>query len=457
MLFRKIYIIVLLTFIYTFSTNGIFAQEVQESKLPVVVALELERKGKFLIEPGNNDYEILRRIGREINKEISADKNKINAAILFDASKIGTKNALQTITEENLSNNQKEETLELLTRHNTHFLEIEKTLPADKEAILAKGVLESDRVKKIIDEILKKNTEKIGEEEKKKITQSIYPVLDNCDYVLSFLSMSNKGIFIKGKMVSEINKIKDIDTGKITISDYVNEKALIYFIQNHGKTDIDKTYEDLKLIPQTSIIENALKAADLDFKKDILSNSSEESIIYLNLEPSGDGSLPDFRMVSPVPDIKALRAILPKLKQFCIQMGLYAEVKEDDIPYPAVKISFLMLKNYAVYLGLVDDFLVITTGYNNIKDEMAHIVSIKKKKATELKNPLGKYIRYGKIRTKDFNMQIQRLLASPLLQNQGIPPIPNLNFLDDVKDVTFSLEVNESDAQINLEIPIAKK
>ena len=116
-----------------------------------------------------------------------------------------------------------------------------------------------------------------------------------------------------------------------------------------------------------------------------------------------------------------------------------------------------MLKNYAVYLGLVDDFLVITTGYNNIKNEMAHIVSIKKKKSTELKNPLGKYVRYGKIRTKDFNMQIQRLLASPLLQNQGIPPIPNLNFLDDVKDVTFSLEVNESDAQINLEIPIAKK
>ncbi len=408
-------------------------------------------------EPGNNDYEILRRLGREINKEFSINKTKSNAAVLFDAAKIGSKNFLQTTTEENLTNAQKESTKELILRHNSQFSEIEKDLSIDKESIIAKGVLESDRVKKIIDEILKKNTEKIGEEEKKKITQSIYPVLDNCDYVLSFLSMSNKGIFIKGKMVSEINKIKDIDTGKITISDYVNEKALIYFIQNHGKTDVDKTYEDLKLIPQTSIIENALKAADLDFKKDILSNSSEESIIYLNLEPSGDGSLPDFRMVSPVPDIKALRAILPKLKQFCIQMGLYAEVKEDDIPYPAVKISFLMLKNYAVYLGLVDDFLVITTGYNNIKDEMAHIVSIKKKKATELKNPLGKYVRYGKIRTKDFNMQIQRLLASPLLQNQGIPPIPNLNFLDDVKDVTFSLEVNESDAQINLEIPIAKK
>lgn len=113
-----------------------------------------------------------------------------------------------------------------------------------------------------------------------------------------------------------------------------------------------------------------------------------------------------------------------------------------------------MFPNFGVFTGLVDNLLVIATDYDNLIKEMNHVSIIKNTRNIKTKNTLGQYKKYVRINFEDFNTQLQKLLQSPLLQNKGIPPLPNFSFLNDLTNLTGTFEINSSEAIIRLDIPI---
>lgn len=449
-------VFVILALILSFLPKNLAA--VDAENLPVIIAYEVERKGNFLEEPGNNPYEILRRFGRAINKSQSLESGSQFSASLFDLEKLNQKDFLKPITDDNLSEKQIKSAKELIAKFEQDFNSLINENTDEKEAVIVKIAFESKQISDLVESALNEAPEnearhklKLGESENEQIRSRLLPFIENSDYFVGIFSASNNGFFSKMKLVSKNNELPD-DKTNISISDYVNTSALAYIVQHHGNNDVKKSYEELMKIPQTTLIESALSSAGLSLKDDILTNMAKESIIYINLEPSGTSGLPDIRLVAPVPDIKSLKTILPKLKQLCVQTGLFTEIKEDK--FTTVKLSFFMFPNFGVFTGLVDNLLVIATDYDNLIKEMNHISIIKNTRNIKTKNTLGQYKKYVRINFEDFNTQLQKLLQSPLLQNKGIPPLPNFSFLNDLTNLTGTFEINSSEATIRLDIPI---
>ena len=115
-----------------------------------------------------------------------------------------------------------------------------------------------------------------------------------------------------------------------------------------------------------------------------------------------------------------------------------------------------MLPQAAVYAGLYGRFLVIATAQQNLASELTHLKNVDagSQKAVELPEKLK---RFWKIRTDDFNSQLQRLLQSPVLASQGIPPITNLTFFEDIEYFVLKSSASSSEIEFSLEIPLAPK
>ncbi|EKD83896.1 MAG: hypothetical protein ACD_39C00384G0001 [uncultured bacterium] len=123
-----------------------------------------------------------------------------------------------------------------------------------------------------------------------------------------------------------------------------------------------------------------------------------------------------------------------------------------------VKLSYFMLPQAAIYAGLCGRFLVIASSQGNLGKELAHIKEVESG-TKDVKPFPEKLKRFWKIRTSDFNLQLQKLLQSPILASQGLPPITNLTFLEDIEHFVLKSHATPAAIEFALEIPLkaAKK
>ncbi|PKL42983.1 MAG: hypothetical protein CVV42_20580 [Candidatus Riflebacteria bacterium HGW-Riflebacteria-2] len=441
--------------IVTLFASPAYAQE-KESELPVVIAYQIDRAEDFLNEPGNNPIEILRRLGRSLNTQWTANKTSLLAASLFDSARIGGPEFLKPLPETLLSADQKKAAAEMLKRHETALQELVNACKPASQAIIIKVICENVSLKKAIDGSTEADDAKaVKKPAMERARKELMPILEASDYMAGALVVSTNGCFGKLKIVSEKNLLaNDKIEHNISIGRYINHDALMFFCQTHPIENPAEAFKELSAIPQSATVVNMVASAGIDFEKDILTNTARESILYVNLEPSGDGGIPDIRFVAPVPDIEKLRNNLDKFKQLCQQTGIFVQPLEGD--FPMVKLSYFMLPQAAVYAGLYNGFLVITSAQSNLAKELTHLkdVATGSQKAFEMPEKLK---RFWKIRTDDFNLQLQKLLQSPILAAQGIPPITNLTFLEDIEHIIIKSSALPSAIEFSLEIPLKAK
>ena len=228
------------------------------------------------------------------------------------------------------------------------------------------------------------------------------------------------------------------------------------FVQTHPIENTADVMQEILAVPQSATVIQMVASAGLDFEKDILANSARESVLYVNLEPTGEGGLPDIRFAAPVPEIDKLRNNLDKLKSLCMQTGIFTQIM-DDGKFPIVKLSYFMFPQIAIFTGLADNFLVIATGKNNLLNEMTHIANAKAHAAKHPRQLTKDLKRYWQIKFADFNLQLQKLLQSPLLRDKGIPPISNLKFLEDFTQLEITSKASQHLIEFNVNLPIAKQ
>lgn len=425
----------------------------RQAELPVVIAYQIERAEDFLNEPGNNPIEILRRLGRSLNSQWATRSGSLMAASLFDDRLIGGSEFLKPLAEAQLSSEQKKAAGEMLKKHELALQKLVDSCRPASQAIIIKAICESTSLKKA----LTKPARAAGTKEAKttaieRAQKELMPILDASDYMAGALVVSANGCFGKLRVFSQKNQLgNDKIEHDISIGRYINPAALMFFCQTHPIEDPAQALKELTAIPQSATVVDMVASAGIDFEKDILANTARESIVYINLEPSGDGGIPDIRFVAPVPDIARLRNNLDKFKQLCIQTGIFVQPIENE--FPMVRLSYFMLPQAAVYAGLYDRFLVLTSAQANLTEELTHLKNVEtgSQKATEIP---GRFKRYWKIRTDDFNMQLQKFLQSPILAAQGIPPITNLTFLEDIEHLILKSSATPSAIEFSLEIPL---
>lgn len=425
-------------------------------ELPVVIAYQIERAENFLNEPGNNPVEILRRLGRSLNSQWTANQTSLLAASLFDSAGIGGPDFLRPLPDTQLSSEQKKAAANMLKKYESAIQKLVDECKPASQAIVIRAICENLSLRQALAQPPAKTSvksDKINALARAK--KELLPILEASDYLAGALVISANGCFGKLKVISEKGLLKtDKIEHDITIGKYINHDALMFFCQTHPLENPAQAFKELAAVPQSATVISMVASAGIDFEKDILANTARESILYVNLEPSGDGGIPDIRFVAPVPDIDRLRGNLDKFKQLCQQTGIFVNVIESE--FPMVKLSYFMLPQAAVYVGLYGRFLVIATAQQNLASELTHLknVDADSEKAVELPEKLK---RFWKIRTDDFNSQLQRLLQSPVLASQGIPPVTNLTFFEDIEYFVLKSSASASEIEFSLEIPLAPR
>ncbi|NCB39503.1 MAG: hypothetical protein EOM80_12125 [Erysipelotrichia bacterium] len=431
------------------------AAEAEISQKPVVMAFQVERLGGFLAEPGNFPIEALRRFGRAVNKDWAPETTSFQAASILDISTLATPDFLKPIKTDLLTTDQKNSANKLLEIHSKDFNSLLADCHPASEAITIKTVCESKSMKEALQKAITNPAtgKRIESDQLYRIENQIMPILESSDYLVGAMIISAHGLFARFNVVSHEGKL---DNSKLdhdlTIGDFINENSLMFFAQTHPIENPAETFENIKAVPQSGMVLQMVASAGLDFEKDLLGNSARESILYVNLEPTGDGGLPDIRFAAPVPEINKLRDNLAKLKQLCVQTGIFAQTIDEK--FSLVKLSYFMFPQVAVYAGLAENFLVIATAQKNLVNEISHILDIKsgKKKGAKIFKGLK---RFWKIKFTDFNLQLQRLLQSPIFRDKGIPPVSNLKFLEDISELEILTKSSPEKIEFILDMPIA--
>lgn len=443
----------LLAVIFCLSVSALAAAPATANATPAVIAFQLDRLGDFLSKPGELPVEALRRLGRAINKNWPASSKQLVAASIFDSSKFATPDFLKPLLTEQLTSKQQELAKNLLSTYQTELEKIIAECHPASQAIIIKTVCDSKTMKQHFLELLASPAKKIEPQQQSKIESQLLPILEASDTIIGAFVISENGFFGRFNIISPDGKLADQKVShNISIADYINNEPLMFFCQTHPLEGTASLMAQIMEIPQSATIVNMVASAGLDFEKDILANSARESILYVNLQPDGDGGLPDIRFVAPVPMIDKLVKNLPKFKNLCVQSGIFTNTITAD-NNALVKLSYFMIPNIAIYAGLLDNFLVIATSQKNILQEFTHLKKVKNGEKTERQTP-DNLKRFWRIRAIDFNQQLQNLLQSPLLSDKGIPPVSNLKFMENLGDLELFSTSTPSLIEFIVNLPI---
>ncbi len=429
------------------------------SKKPVCVSTSIEDTSKIIKNPGNCPIEILRRIGRVLSQNWPEGKDKLCTGTLLFKEFIGTPGFIRHFKNENLSKEQQETCKNLLESHSNKIDELAKEFPAASEAITVKSVVNVESIISTIKDLVELPASApvaIKPSDIEQLKTSTLPLLEKLNDAYGIFSLSEAGIFSRSTIETKSSDLQELlSLDNLTIGKYIDDEPLIAFAQSHHLKDAAQTMAKLDEMPNMAFIKNAVASAGLDFEKDIISNHAHESILYINLTPTGEKLIPDIRWVGLVPEIEKLIAILPNLKNLCVQLGIFITAVDCKVPNTSVvKLAHCMVPQYAVYAALADKFCIVTSTPEGAAMALKHLQSIDDKATGK---DLTNCNLYGRIKTSDFNVQLQQFLQSPIMVNQGVPPISNLTFLKDMQDIEACTTMDEKSAKIILNIPFIDK
>ena len=438
-------------------TGSAFADKAEKDGKKVVIVFSAERKGNFLSEPGNVPIEFLRRAGREINKTWTPDQKELFAASLFSTGSLDRPDFLKPINQTKLSSEQKKDAQALLNRYSSEADELIQEIKIDENCLHMRMAAETAPFLQMLNEMIAKPEAmtRINETQLFKLKHQLIPILEVSDFLIGSAVLSDKGFEARFRIKSLENKLANPKISHaLSIGKFINPEALMVFAQTHAIEDPAETMASLREIPQSTTVISMVASAGLDFEKDLLANSARESVLYLNLEPSGEGGVPDIRFIAPVPDIKKFENNLDKFKNLCMQTGIF--VKPLDGKCKGVRLSHFMFPQYGIFAGMRDRFMVLASSEENLNDEIEFLEQATQNKAQieEMESGLQ---RYWRIRFDDFNLQLQKFLQSPLMADKGIPPIPNISMFDDLSDLKVTTRLHSDRIDISLIVPLKEK
>ncbi len=442
-----------------------FIDILSTGKHPITVATKVEDSSKIIKNPGNCPIEFLRRIGRAFSKYWPENKTSFLTATIIFKEHIGKPDFIRNLPEENLSESQIEAANSLINSHSEKFKQSEADFNPPSEAISMRFVVDVSEIQKNLKELLEEkepqNTDKkipvIPLNEKDKIKEDILPVIEAFSDFYGLLSISEKGIFGRVNGYCEKGNLDQITSIKpLSLDEYIDEEPLIILAQTHSNQEPAMVMKKLESIPNMKVINQLVASAGLDFEKDLLVNNyALESILYVNLTPTGEKMIPDVRLVTMLPKMEHLVSIIPNLKKLCMNTGVFitnleSTIKDVDI----VRLNHFLLSDYGIYISIIDKFCVISSTQEGHIKALSFLNTPSKRVKNEKVKDCNFYFR---IKTSDLNIQLQQFLQSPLLRDKGIPPLTNMTFLKEMDDVVIKSKMNNKDIKIDLNIPFSIK
>ena len=436
-----------------------FVDMLSAGEKELCIVTSITDSSKIISNPGNCPIEFLRRLGRAIAKSWTEKKTSIKTAALMFNEYIGRPDFFKFFVDEKLSEKQINSLNKLIDTHSDKFKEMMTEFNSAPEAITFKMIVNTAEIQKNLKELINTADNKLpafAANEKEKIKENFLPVIEAFSDAYSLVSISEKGIFGRFNADSEKGNLQNfISINNLTIQDIIDDEPMILLAQTHSIQEPEIVMKKLESIPNTKVVKQMIASAGLDFEKDLISNYATESVFYINLTPTGEKMLPDVRWVAKIPNSQNLKSILPKLKNLCMQTGIFVtaidtQTKDADL----VRLNHFMLGENGVYAAVIDNFCVLSSTQEGAEKALNQLKNPSKKGNYESIKECNLYFR---LRTSDLNIQLQQFLQSPLLRDKGIPPITNLTFLNDMNDVIVKSQMTNNKVKISLDVPFIKK
>jgi len=290
------------------------------------------------------------------------------------------------------------------------------------------------------------------------IRNRILPMLQMADAIAVAARLTPAGLNFElhlraGKNYADLVADNGVFPAPLRCGAYLEPGALLTFAQVHPPASTTATMQMLQSIPQTKIVETYLASAGLEFERDILSNPGVESFAQLDLLPTGEGGLPEFRAAVRVKDPTRLLSLVPNFKQLAMSVGVMATPNLE--PRPTVKLSYFLLPALTVHVSMLGDLLLFATSRDSLLRLADRIEQVTAGKLPGFTGVPADAHRFWNIRFGLLNEQLQKFLQSPLLQGRGIPPFTNINVTNELGDLQMVTRIKPDGMTIRLDLPIA--
>lgn len=419
------------------------------------------RFGSFLKSPDKEPLEFFRRLARMLSPQIEKLIDKPYDAADFVPATTDKKPEKPNPVKADLWTDAQKAAVEQLRVRQTGLLgDLMKAVPFPDNGLHLIALVEPQTLVSQLEAMLD-NPEaqaKLRPGQMMKIQTRFIPFLRMADTIGIVMSLTPAGFSLEiqlrgGEKFAEAMMPDGALPQPLSCSKYINQDSFLTFVQVSPSVSASETMQTLRAIPQTGIVENYLASAGLDFERDILSNPGLESFVNLDLNPIGDGGLPDLRVAVRVKDPVRLVALIPQLKKLAMSVGVM--VSPDMEKRPTAKVSYFLLPNVGVHVGMLGEYLLISTGRDSLLKLAERIESVSAGKEAGFTGVPADAHRYWKIRFCLLNEQLQKLLQSPLLAGRGIPPLSNLSVANELGDLLMVTRIRTDGINIRLDLPVA--
>jgi|GEM_PF-910610 len=446
--------------------------------------LMITRNSGFLSDPAKEPLELFRRLGRFISRYSNNFNNDVlrlggfYEQNLKDGDHSG--GVSENLTQEEIAHPDKNFPLQrflmkpffssewtasqktafekLFNGNLAIFSALEKDITVPVSGLFLKGIFDLSILAKSIENLLENSPSgsKLKPAQNFKFKDKILPFLKVAEIMAFSAAISSEGLKLSanikgGSSFAEMYAKNGVLPSPITTAKYIDPQCLAAFSQIGDLSKAEDLIKDLREIPQTKIIENYLASAGLDFEKDILANTAVESLIAVNLEPTGEGGLPDIQIVAKVKDPVKLMTIVPGLKQLAMNLGVFVQVNSESVA--SIRVSYFLFPKFALHATLSGDLLIVATSKENLVKMAKRVEEVNSGKIPVYAFPEGCH-RYWRIDFPKFNEQIQKLLQSPLLADKGIPPLTNLSITGELGELILVFKILSDRVDVKVTIPV---
>ncbi|MFZ2957601.1 MAG: hypothetical protein WA705_11980 [Candidatus Ozemobacteraceae bacterium] len=332
-------------------------------------------------------------------------------------------------------------------------------LPPPGKGLYIKGIFDPSKIDNMITKFLEdpRQVRRVSPGQLFKLRNNLLPLIKLADTLAMVGAVSDEGMHFRLRVQGTPESSKPLaDLTKFSVGPkcaaFIDPDALLNVAQLHVLPPPGSIIGQIRAIPQTAVIQGYLASVGLDLEKDILPTNAQDSMVTMSLNPIGDGGIPDIRVIAKVENPAALLAMVPKLKQLAVNLGIFVAIS-TEAAYPTVKVSYFLFPNFGVHLSMVDGFLVLATGNEGLVKTIARIQDVTSGKIPAFKIPESVQ-RYWRVSFQRLNEQLQRLLQSPLLANRGIPPISNITMARELGDLVLFTRILPDHLEISVDLPL---
>ncbi|HOT27546.1 MAG TPA: hypothetical protein PLU72_05115 [Candidatus Ozemobacteraceae bacterium] len=433
------------------------AEKAGDARLLVTVT----RFGTFLKSPDKEPLEFFRRLGRMLSPQLDKYLDKpYDAADFVPAETTGKPEKPKPIKADAWTDAQKAAVEQLRGRQTELLGNLMKAVPFPNDGLHLIAVAEPHSLVAQLEALLE-NPEaqaKLRPGQMMKLQTKFIPFLRMADAIGVVMSLTPAGFALEiqlrgGETFAEAMLPGGNPPAPLTCSKFIFPDSLVSFVQVSPTVSPAETMQALRAFPQTRIVESYLASAGLEFERDILSNPGIESFVNLDLIPAGDGGLPDFRAAIRVKDPLKLVSLIPQLKQLAMSVGVMVTPNLEK--RPTAKISYFLLPTIGVHVGMLGEYLLISTSRDSLLGLADRIENVSAGKEAGFAGVPADAHRFWKIRFCLLNEQLQKLLQSPLLAGRGIPPLSNLNVASELGDLIMVTRIRNDGINMRLDLPVA--